>query len=222
MRILIVEDEEAVSDFLKKGLESEGYVVDLEVNGLAGSFAARTNDYDAVILDNLLPEKNGSEVCKEIRSSGKTVPILMLSVQTQTNYKVELLNFGADDYLSKPFSFEELLARLRALLRRSGVKKEQNYILGDLVLNSRNQTAVRGGADIYLSRKEYMLLEYLMLNKGYVVSRAMILEHVWDMSADPFSNTIESHMVSLRKKIELDTNKKLIKTIPGRGYKIDL
>ena len=220
MRILIIEDEVNISKFLKKNLETECFVVDVIADGENGSYAARTNDYDAIILDNILPKKLGTEICSELRNAGKTLPILMLSVKSETADKVNLLNLGADDYLTKPFSFDELLARLNALLRRP--KQVQNQVLEikNLKLDCHNHLVFRDGKIIPLSRKEFMLLEYLIKNQGNVLTRRMIMEHVWDMNADPFSNTIESHIVSLRKKIEPAGSIKLILTIPGMGYKI--
>jgi DNA-binding response OmpR family regulator len=221
MRLLVVEDEKEIRDFLTKTLQAECFAVDAKEDGEAGSFAARTNDYDLVILDNLLPKKNGIEICKDIRNAGKSMPILMVSVKSEISSKVELLNAGADDYLVKPFSYEELLARVYALLRRP--KQVQNEVLtiGDLVLDTRAHKVTRGDKLLYLTRKEFMLLEYLIKNQGVVLTRGMIMEHVWDMNADPFSNTIESHILSLRKKIDNKSAEKLIQTVPGRGYKIE-
>lgn len=220
MRILVVEDEQAIVDFLKKSLEQECFVVDVARDGEQGAYLAKTNDYDAVILDYMLPKKNGKEVCKEIRDRGKTFPIIMLTVRGEVSDKVELLNLGADDYLVKPFSLEELLARVRALLRRPKKTETDMLTIDDLTLDSKKHTVKRGGKEVYLTRKEFMLLEYLMRNEGAVLSRGMILEHVWDMNADPFSNSIESHIASLRKKVDTK-NEKLIHTVPSRGYKIE-
>lgn len=222
MRILLVEDEKEIRDFLKPSLEAEFFSVDVAEDGDKGSFAARTTDYDLIILDNILPKKNGMQVCQDIRKNGKTVPIIMLSVKSDTATKVELLNAGADDYLNKPFSFDELLARVRALMRRPKEIAREVLALDDLTVNTKTCSVTRGKKDVYLTRKEFMLLEYLLRNKGNVLSRGMILEHVWDMDADPFSNTIESHILSLRRKIDIAGGKKLIHTVPGRGYKIDL
>lgn len=221
MRVLIVEDEKEISDFLKKVLEAECFIVDASMDGESGSYLGRTNNYDIIILDNNMPKKTGIEVCKDIRSIGKNVPILMLSVKSEAITKAELLDAGADDYLTKPFSLEELLARIRALLRRSPEIKDEVLQVDNLVLDIKKQSVKRGEKDVYLTRKEFSLLEYMMRNKGNVLSRGMILEHVWDINADPFSNTIESHIMSLRKKIGRSVGKKLIQTVPGRGYKID-
>ncbi len=220
MKILIVEDEIRLSEVLKKNLETEYFIVDVANDGEMGAKMALEHDYDLIILDQMLPKKTGMEICKELRQAGKKTPIIILSVKSETTTKVELLNAGADDYLIKPFSFEELVARIRALMRRPQEIKEDVYKADDLVLDTKRQTVKRGDKDIYLTRKEFMLLEYLLRNKDVVLSRAMIMEHVWDMYADPFSNTIESHILSLRKKIDLPNRQKLIQTVPGRGYKL--
>lgn len=221
MRILVIEDEKKIADLLKTALKAECFVVDMAEDGEKGSFLARTNDYDLIILDNILPSKEGLVVCREVRGSGKNTPILILSVKSETGTKIDLLNAGADDYLTKPFSFEELLARVRALLRRPKHIEDEILRIDDLTLDTKRQTVKRGRNEIYLTRKEFMLLEYLMKNRGIVLSRGMIMEHVWDMTVDPFSNTIESHILSLRRKIDPHGKRKFIKTVPGRGYKID-
>jgi two-component system copper resistance phosphate regulon response regulator CusR len=221
MRILIVEDEEQISEFLKTSFKAEFFAVDLATDGEQGSFLARTNDYDCIVLDNILPKKTGLEVCQEIRESGKATPILILSVKSDAKEKVMFLNAGADDYMNKPFSLDELLARVKALLRRPTELEEEVFEIDDLVFDTRRHTVTRAGVDVYLTRKEHMLLAYFMRNRGVVLSRGMIMEHVWDMNADPFSNTIESHVLSLRKKINGKGKTKLIHTIPGRGYKLD-
>lgn len=220
MRILLIEDEKKISAFLKSKLREKCFTVDVAADGERGSFLARTNDYDLVLLDNVLPKKNGPAVCREIRARGKHVPILVLSVKTEVDAKVELLNAGADDYLAKPFSFEELLARINALLRRPSQIEEQVLTVDDLSVDGATYTVRRAGEEIYLTRKEFALLWYLMRHKGIVLSRGMLLEHVWDMDTDPFSNTIEAHIASLRRKLDAGHDHKLIKTVPGRGYKI--
>ena len=219
MRILVVEDEKKISDLLKVSLEAECFAVDTAEDGEKGSYLARSNDYDAIVLDNLLPKKLGRQVCEEVRRENKTTPIIMLSVRSEVETKVDLLNAGADDYLTKPFSTEELLARIRALLRRPGQIEDEVFKVGELAVDTRKQVVKLANKEIYLTRKEFMLLEHLLRNRGGVVSRAMLLEHVWDMSADPFSNTIEAHVRSLRRKIETG-KRKFIRTVPGRGYRI--
>jgi DNA-binding response OmpR family regulator len=220
MRLLVVEDEEKLRDFLKESLESECFAVDTASDGETGSWYARSNDYDLVILDNMLPKKNGIDVCREIRTEGKTLPILILSVKDSTTTKVDLLDAGADDYLTKPFEFAELLARIRALMRRPTVTVGEVLTAADVTLDGKTGAVTRGDKGIYLTRKEFMLLRYLLQNKGAILSRAMILEHVWDMSVDLFSNTIESHILSLRKKLGDTGKERLIQTVPGRGYRI--
>ncbi len=221
MRILLIEDEKKLATFLKGKLEEKCFTVDIAHDGEKGSFFARTNDYDLIVLDNVLPKKSGPEVCKEIRDRGRHMPILVLSVKTETDAKIELLNAGADDYLAKPFSFEELLARIGALLRRPRHIEGQVLSVDDLTVNATTYTITRNKKEVYLTRKEFTLLWYLVRNKGVVLSRGMLLEHVWDMDTDPFSNTIEAHIASLRRKLEPRGARKLIKTVPGRGYKIE-
>ena len=221
MRILVVEDEKEINSFIKQSLEAECFVVDSAVDGEQGFYLARTNNYDMILLDNMLPKKTGLEICNDIRAEGNNVPILILSVKSETTTKVDLLNAGADDYLTKPFSLDELLARIRALLRRPIQIKKEILEIDDLVVDTNKFKVKRGDKEVYLTRKEFSLLQYLMQNQGIVLSRSMILEHVWDMNVDPFSNTIESHILSLRRKVDFNGEKKLIQTISGRGYKID-
>ncbi|MEK7097287.1 MAG: response regulator transcription factor [Patescibacteria group bacterium] len=220
MRALLVEDEKEITEFLKSALEEECFAVDVADDGEKGSFLATTSDYDIIILDLNMPKRHGIQICKDVRESGKNTPIIILSVQSEVPTKVELLDAGADDFLTKPFSFDELLGRIKAILRRPSKLEGEVLRTGDLILDLKKQTAKRGDRHIYLTRKEFAFLEYLIRNKGSVVSRAMIMEHVWDMNADPFSNTIESHVMNLRKKIDSGNKNKLIQTISGRGYKI--
>jgi DNA-binding response OmpR family regulator len=221
MRALVIDDERGVRETLAENLRARAFAVDTAEDGMEGSYMARTNRYYIIILDNMLPEKNGLVVCEEIRRTGNETPILVLSVLSDSWRKVDLLNAGADDYMIKPFSFEELIARMRALLRRPITIEGDTIVIDTLILDTKQQTARRENESVYLTRKEYMLLEYLMRNRGTVLSRAMIMEHVWEMTTDPFSNTIESHILSLRKKLEHPDRKKLIHTVPGRGYRID-
>ncbi len=222
MRFLLIEDQEDLSVSLQTRLREECFVVDIASDGEQGSFLARTNAYDLIILDNHLPKKNGIEVCHDIRKSKKQIPIIILSVLDDTNQKIELLEAGADDYLTKPFSFYELMARIRAILRRPQEIIQSIFQIDDLVLDSAKHEVRRGTKEIYLTKKEFMLLEFLLRKTGSVVSRGDILEHVWDLHADPFSNTIETHVLSLRKKIDIPEKTKLIHNISGRGYKIAL
>jgi DNA-binding response OmpR family regulator len=220
VRLLIVDDEPLVRDLLTETLKREGFAVDAAEDGARGVYLALSNDYDCIVLDNRLPFKSGIEVVREIRAAEKDTPILMLSVLDDTRYKTDLLNAGADDYLAKPYSYGELLARIRALLRRGKVLTDDVLTVDDLVLDNKGNTVHRGKKEILLTHKEFSLLEYLMRNANAVLTRGMIMEHVWNMDIDPFSNTIESHIASLRKKIERHDRPKLIHTISRRGYKI--
>lgn len=221
MRILVIEDDLKINSFLKKNLESEYFVVDATHDGDEGLYFARTNLYDIIVLDSMLPGKSGLEICSTLRADGNSTPIIGVSVRSETVNKVRFLNAGADDYLTKPFSFEELTARIRALLRRPQVIQTDVIVVGSIELDSRQHTVKNDGKEVYLTKKEFLLLEYLMRNQGTVLSRGMILEHVWDMNADPFSNTIETHIMTLRKKIDNEQSIRRIHTISGIGYKID-
>jgi len=220
MRILIVEDEKEIASFIKKGLQAEYFAVDVALDGEKGLWLARINNYDAIVLDIKLPKIDGQEVCRELRKEKKEVPIIMLTVKNDTETKVQCLNIGADDYLTKPFSFEELLARIRALLRREKSMKGDKFKIGDLELDTMTHGVSRARTPINLSRKEFVLLEYFMRNPGLVLTRNMILEHVWDMNADPFTNTVDVHVKFLREKINKGFGKKLITTVHGCGYTI--
>lgn len=222
MRILIIEDEKDIASFVKKGLVAEKFAVDCSHNGEDGLRFAKINDYDLVVLDIGLPGKDGLTVCRELREADKTFAILILSVMTDAHIKSHALNIGADDYLAKPFSFEELLARVRALLRRKDNFTGLKLKVADLELDSLTHNVMRGNKQIQLNRKEFSLLKYFMENTGIVLTRNMILEHVWDMNADPFNNTIDVHVRYLRKKIDdKKFKKKLLHTVHGYGYKID-
>lgn len=220
MRILVVDDDKSIRDFLKSSLEAECFVVDAASDGNKGARLALSNAYDLIILDNVMPKKKGLEVCQELRDEGIEIPIIILSVKSETTTKVSLLDAGADDYLHKPFSFQELLARINALLRRP--KRIEQTILekGELTIDAGKHAVFCRGEEVRLTRKEFILLEYLMRNRGTVLTRGMIMEHVWDMNADPFSNTIDSHISSLRKKIRCSDEKSIIETVQGRGYLI--
>lgn len=222
MRILIVEDDPKINDFLKVGLESEYFVVDATHDGEEGFLLATANQYDAIILDYMLPNKSGLQICTDLRAQDIKTPIIGLSVKSETINKVSFLNAGADDYLTKPFSFEELIARLHALLRRPQNIQANIMEIGGIIVDCKKHVVKKDDTEIYLTRKEFLLLEYFMKNQGTVLSRGMILEHVWDMNADPFSNTIETHIMTLRRKIDNDATLRLIHTIPGIGYKLDI
>lgn len=220
MRVLIIEDDPEILVMLTSYLETACFAVDATDDGAQGSFLARTNDYDIVLLDYVLPNKDGLRICHEIRESGKTMPLLMMSVRNEIADKVELLNKGADDYVTKPFSFAEIFARIHALLRRPRVIQPETMHVGNITIDAHRQRVMKSGKEIYLTRKEYSLLEYLARNEGRVVSRGTIMEHVWNMESDPFSNTIEAHIFNLRKKIRRGKDD-FIKTVPGRGYMLE-
>lgn len=218
----MVEDEQQIADYLEMSLRAEYFAVDVAIDGESGMEMALHNNYDLVILDNILPGKSGLDICKAARGSGKTYPILILSARAETTTKVGLLDAGADDYLIKPFSLQELLARVRALLRRPRRVESTVLSIDDLVLDTQRHAAKRGKKDVTLTRKEFALLEYLMKNEDVAVSRGMLMEHVWNTSMDPFSNTIESHILSLRKKIDRGARRRLIHTVSGVGYRLGL
>jgi DNA-binding response OmpR family regulator len=220
MKILLIEDDREIANFLKRSLQEEFFIVDVARDGERGLSMARINNYDLILLDYILPKKDGREICKEIRIS-KDTPIIMLSVRSEISDKSELLDLGVDDYVTKPFSFEELLSRVRAVLRRP--KKIEKDVLrtGNLWLDYGKHIAMFGNRDLELTRKEFILLEFFMKNKGQTISRSDIIEHVWDSSADPFSNTIETHIASLRRKIDSENKLKYIKTVSGSGYRLD-
>lgn len=220
MKILLVEDNHDIRETLKKHLESELFTVDSTDNGESGSYLARTSYYDLIILDYMLPRKNGLEVCNEIRCAHKNAPIIMISICAKVPEKVALLEAGADDYLQKPFSFNELLARIRAITRRPYHINNSILTIEDVTLDVARQNVSRNGKDIYLTRKEFMLLECFARNRGRIVSRGFINENVWENDSNPFSNTIEAHVRNLRKKID-GGKANLIKTVPGRGYIVE-
>ncbi len=222
MRILVIEDEPDTQDLLRERLQEKGFAVDTAGTGTRGLYYAKTNQYDLILLDYGLPEKNGFAVCEELRSANIHTPIIMISVTDAITHKVRGLTVGADDYVSKPFYFDELYARIQALLRRPHNMESTLLCIDDLVLDCDKQIITRGTIPIYLTRKEFSLLEYLLKFKGLVVTRGMIMEHIWDLALDPFSNTIETHILNLRKKIESPNKTKLIHSIAGRGYKIDV
>ncbi|MGB2622298.1 MAG: response regulator transcription factor [Candidatus Acidiferrum sp.] len=218
MRILLVEDDPGVRRFVVKGLREQAYAVDTAATGEEALYQADINEYDLIILDVMIPEPDGFEVCRRLRKSGKRMPILMLTARDAVEDRVSGLDRGADDYLTKPFEFRELLARLRALLRRSSELRPPRLSIGDLVLDTAAQSASRGGHAISLTHKEYALLEYLVRNAGRVVSRADIAEHVWDESFDPFSNLIEVYINRLRRKIDSEGTASVLQTRRGAGY----
>ena len=218
MRILIVEDEKKVARFIQQGLEEEHYTVDTAFDGQDGETMAVDGAYDLIILDVMLPKKNGIEITRSLRGRRKAVPILMLTAKASTEDKVEGLDSGADDYLTKPFAFAELLARVRSLLRRGASEKTTMLLLADLELDTVSHKARRAGKAIDLTMKEYALLEFLMRNKDRVLSRTIISEHIWDYNFDTGTNLIDVYVNHLRNKIDAGFGQKLIHTVRGVGY----
>ncbi|MDP8213213.1 MAG: response regulator transcription factor [Candidatus Zapsychrus exili] len=218
MRILLVEDEKKIANFIQRGLKEEKFAVDVSCNGDDALYLVDINEYDLIVLDIMLPGKDGIYVCRQIRKNKINTPILMLTARDATEDKVQGLDAGADDYLTKPFAFEEFLARVRALLRRDGKEKNTVLKISDLELNQITHKATRGGKDISLTSKEYALLEYFLINANQVITRTMISEHVWDESFDSFTNIIDVYVRYLRSKIDKGFEKQLIHTIRGTGY----
>lgn len=218
MRILVIEDERKVAEFIRNGLVEEGYAVDASFDGDAGFELASSGEYDAILLDVMLPRVDGVTLCAGLRAAGCDTPILMLTAKDAVSDKVRGLDAGADDYLTKPFAFEELLARIRALLRKKYQHQATRLAVDDLVLDTATHTVTRAGEAIPLSVKEYALLEYLMRNAGSVVTRTMISEHVWDISFETFTNVIDVYISYLRNKIDRGRPRALIQTVRGRGY----
>jgi len=219
MRILLVEDDRGVSRFIKKGLKEKGYVVDVAFDGEKGLHLSLSQTYDLIILDILLPEMNGYEVLRIIRKKGVTTPVICLTAKDEKEDIIQGLELGADDYLVKPFSFSELLARIKAVLRRGQKGMELSALtISNLTLDLINRTAHRNKKDIELSGKEFLLLEYLMRNSGQILTRTMLLENVWGYNFDTSSNIIDVHINHLRMKIDKDFHPKLIHTIKGVGY----
>jgi len=221
MRILVVEDESKIADLIKKGLESEGYAVDIAADGEQGFVKGKKDIYDLIILDLMLPKKDGLDVCKEIRRAKVETPILMLTARDSIKNKIDGLDVGADDYLTKPFDFGELLARIRALLRRpAGQSKNDTIKIGDLKIKIKSREVYRGNKKINLTTKEFNLLEYLARRVGEVVTRTEISEHVWDQNYDPFSNIVDVYIRYLRRKLDKKSSSQIIETVRGAGYRL--
>lgn len=221
MRILLIEDDVTIARLLKEGLEDESYAVDVAHDGSEGYRTASADEYDVIILDIMLPEMNGYEVCRALRKDGNKTPILMLTARDAERDIVEGLDTGADDYLAKPFSFDVLLARIRALLRRPNEKLEEVLQVSDLKLDPSSKKVTRASQEINLTAKEYGVLEYLMRNKGKVLSKEQIISHVWDFDADVLPNNVELFIMFLRRKIDKPFKSKLIHTVSGFGYKLE-
>jgi two-component system copper resistance phosphate regulon response regulator CusR len=218
MRILLVEDDRRIARFVAKGLREQAYAVDVTGDGDDAFYKASVNDYDAAILDVMIPGRDGFQLCRDMRSSGIAVPVIMLTARDTVLDRITGLDSGADDYLIKPFAVTELLARLRALLRRGQVVRPATIHIADLFLDTRAQKATRSGRELSLTSKEYALLEYLAREEGRVVSRAEIAEHVWDENFDPLTNLIDVHINRLRRKVDNEFSTKLIHTRRGSGY----
>lgn len=218
MRILIVEDEPKVASFIRRALEEESYAVDVCSDGIQGRDLASEVDYDLIILDLLLPGLPGIDVLKAVRDAKVTTPILILTARSKVDQRVKGLDAGADDYLTKPFAIEELIARVRALLRRASGDSAGILQIDDLILNPTSHEVTRGGQRIDLTSKEYALLEYMMRNTGRVLTRPMIAEHVWDLDFDTFTNVIDVYISYLRNKIDRGHTRGLIHTVRGSGY----
>ena len=221
MRILLIEDEKKMASFIQRGLKEEGYIVDVAFDGEQGWEYVTANDYDLILLDWMVPKISGLELCGKLRAEKYTVPILMLTAKDSVEDKIKGLDQGADDYLAKPFAFDELLARIRALLRRPhDIQPETSFSCGVLRIDLLSHHGYLDGQELTLSQKEFALLEYLMRHKGQVVSRTQIAEHVWDMHFDPMSNTVDVYINFLRKKIDGQSKRSLIQTVRGIGYRL--
>ncbi len=220
MRVLVVEDERKVASFIKRGLEEEKYLVDAVADGEEGLRYASSGGYDAIVLDVMLPKMDGYSMLRALRALGNSTPVIMLTARGTTEDRVQGLDAGADDYLAKPFHFEELAARLRSILRRSSTDKTTKLTCGDLVLDLVTHFAYRDNKEIELTTKEYALLEYFMRNKGKILSRSMITQQVWKHNFDPESNIIDVYVKRLRQKIEKPERTQLVQSVRGVGYRM--
>jgi len=222
MKILIIDDDPSLVEILKQGLRAKQFLVEIANDGERGAFLGRTGNYDLIILDYILPKLSGPLVLQEIRQENKKIPIIMLTIKAELQNKQEIFGLGADDFMTKPFLFEELWLHIQALLRRPPLTNQEILKLDNLTLSIQTQVIKRGGQEIYLTRREFALLEYLLRHRDQIVSRQQLLENVWDYNADPFSNSIETHVASLRRKLNFKNNHNLIHTFAGRGYKLAL
>lgn len=220
MRILVVDDDRRLCSIIKRGLLEEAYAVDVAYDGEDGQYLAEVNPNDLIILDIMMPKKDGLQMCRGLRAKGVNTPILMLTARDAVEDRVKGLDAGADDYLVKPFAFNELLARVRALLRREGMFKSPEIVVGDLVLNTLTREVRRGDRTIELTTKEYVILEYFMRHPNVVVTRTMLEEHAWDYDFDSMSNLIDVYIRRLRSKIDADGENSLIQTVRGAGYRL--
>ncbi|MCL4393068.1 response regulator transcription factor [Patescibacteria group bacterium] len=220
IKVLLIEDERKIANFIKRGLNETGFIVDESLTGMEGLEKIQNKEYSLIILDLMLPDLDGFDVCSKIRELDIRYPVLILTARNSTEDKVKGLDMGADDYLTKPFAINELVARVKALLRRGPSVIDNVLKVGDLVLNIKTHEVYRNGKYIELSQKEFVILEYLMLNTGVVLTRSMIEEHAWDYEFDGFSNVVDVYIRLLRKKIDDEYKNKIIKTVRGFGYKI--
>jgi two-component system, OmpR family, response regulator len=221
VRVLVVEDEVKMVRAVRRGLEQEGYAVDSASDGDEGLYLATENAYDAIVLDVMLPGIDGFEVCRRLRAEQRWAPVLMLTARDTVADRIEGLDVGADDYLVKPFAFGELLARVRALIRRGAVERPVVLRAGDVILDPAAHAVTRSGRQVELSAREFALLEFLMRHPGEVVSRTVILEHVWDYSYDGLSNVVDVYVGYLRRKLEQPFGRTLIRTVRGVGYVLE-
>lgn len=220
MRILLVEDDRSLQRTLSKLFRSQNFAVDATASGKEGAFLAKTNDYDAIVLDLMLPDINGFEVCKEVRREKVATPILMLTALDDVADRIKGLDTGADDYLPKPFNIDELLARVRALTRRHSDDKTTVIKVHDLEIDTAARRVYRGGEELKLTPKEFALLEYLVLNRKRIITRSELSEHVWDINFDPSSNVIDAFIKQLRRKVDRGHTPEIITTVRGIGYTI--
>jgi DNA-binding response OmpR family regulator len=221
MRILLVEDDADLAQFIRKGLKEEHYVVDVAADGEAGLALALDNSYDLMILDIMLPKLDGLTLCRRVRNNGISTPVLLLTARNNLETKVSGFDTGADQFMPKPFAFAELLARIRALLRRGSSQQIAHLQAADLRLDPASHRVWRAGQEISLTNKEYALLEFLLRNKNRVLTRTAIIEHVWDISYDPMTNIVDAHIRALRAKIDRDFSPPLIATVRGAGYMLE-
>lgn len=220
MKILVVEDEKKIVSFIRKGLEAAGFVVDACQHGDEGFTLATTRPYDAIVLDIMLPGKDGLSILRNLRDRSMSVPVILLTARSELNERLDGLNLGADDYLTKPFFIEELIARLHAVTRRASGKTHSLLVLEDLTVNLLTREVARAGREIHLTAREFALLESLMRSPGRVLTRAQICEQVWDYNFDPGTNLVEVYIQRLRKKVDEGAAVKLIETIRGVGYRM--
>jgi len=220
MRVLVVEDETKMAGLLRRGLTEEGYSVEIAATGTDGLWAATESDYDCLILDLMLPDLSGLEVCRQLRARGRWAPVLMLTARDAVPDRVAGLDAGADDYLIKPFAFSELFARLRALVRRGPSERPAALVVGDLTLDAATRSVLRAGTHVELTAKEFALLEYLLQHAGEVLTRTRILEHVWDFAYDGDSNVVDVYIRYLRDKVDRPFGRHSIETVRGAGYRL--